>query len=78
MRLNPFQWTIYKEVINCASLSSLDLPVIRPVRYIGDLVSGLSMFYFVKRLSAFRIVAKPFADFRCYHVSFFSIRSVRM
>lgn len=41
---------------------SFNFPVIRPICYIGNLVSGLSMFYFVKRLSAFRIVAQPFAD----------------
>lgn len=45
-----------------APLPSSNLPIIRSIRYIGNLVSGLSMFYFVKRLSVFRIVAKPFAD----------------
>ena len=43
-------------------LSSLNLPIIFPLRDIANLFECMAMFYFVKRLSALRIVTEPCAD----------------
>ncbi len=66
MRFSPFQRTIYKVDYKLMSPCPRSIFQSYAPRYIGNLVSVLSMFYFVKRLSAFRTVAKPFADFWCY------------
>lgn len=60
--MNRFLYYIENKLSLYSITTSFDSPVIRPVCYIGNLVSGLSMFYFVKGLYVFRIVAKPFAD----------------
>ena len=40
----------------------LNLPIIFPLRDIANLFECMAMFYFVKRLSALRIVTEPCAD----------------
>ena len=47
---------------NTYTLSVLDFPIILALCNIANLLECMSMFYFVKRLSAFRIVAEPCAD----------------
>ena len=39
-----------------------DFPIIPPLCDIANLFECMAMFYFVKRLSALRIAAKPFVD----------------
>lgn len=41
---------------------AFNFPIIRPISNIGNLFIGLPMFYFIKGLSAIRIVAKPCSD----------------
>ncbi len=43
-------------------MSFLNLPVIPTFRDIANLLECMAMFYFIKGLSVFRIVAEPCAD----------------
>ena len=47
---------------NNSFLPIFDFPIIPPLCDIANLFECMAMFYFVKRLSALRIAAKPFAD----------------
>ena len=53
-------------------LHILNFPIIRPLCDIANLFECMAMFYFVKRLSALRIITKPCADrillFDCFSV----------
>ena len=43
-------------------MSSLNLPIIRPLCDIANLIECVAMFYFIKGLSVFCIVTEPCAD----------------
>lgn len=57
---------------NTYTLSVLDFPIILALCNIAHLFECMAMFYFIKRLSAFRIVTEPCADcillFGCFPV----------
>ena len=50
----------FKAVFTLLSLSNL--PIILTLRHIANLFECMAMFYFVKRLSALRIVTEPCSD----------------
>ena len=57
---------------NTYTLSVLDFPIILTLCDIANLFECMAMFYFIKRLSAFRIVTEPCADrillFGCFPI----------
>ena len=56
---------------NTSFLHTFNLPIIRPLCNIAHLFECVAMFYFIKRLSVFRIATQPLTNrflYFCYFV----------
>ena len=59
---HSFRPLYFLEMLNTYTLSVLDFPIILPLCNIANIIECVAMFYFVKRLSALRIVTEPCSD----------------